>query len=321
LKASSSYSYLFFIITIIIVSMPRIHDPFPPTSRSSKGIAIPQRSIVKRARRRKKIRPSPSPKQPPQDSSFETKTATKNAQALIGEDLLDFVCDNVGSNVDNSENKLSTAQEATTSDPKTPAQEKPREEAAVVSTLKRSSNTTFDKEDLLHAPTPFRHALAIDSRFLETEDGERVAKHALTECSSFLRCLVERGVAPCILACTQLEEPVSIKKTARAKKPILGIRSVCLTRVHLDKLEQEATDDLLSLVPVRPPLNAENTNNRKVIHVPKNLLAHASWKLFGDLGKTVFIGDRSSLDFCRKNSLIVCWTTGSPLIHSGIYSS
>jgi hypothetical protein len=272
--------------------MPRIHDPLPPTSRSSKGSAIPQRSIAKRARRRKKIvRPSPSLKQPPQDSSLENKSTTKDAQALIGEDLLDFVCENQDSNEDKDceNNKLSTEQEATTSDPKTPAaQERPREEAAVVSIHKRSSNNTVEEEDLLQAPTPFRHALAIDSRFFETKDGERVAKQALTECSSFLRCLVERGVAPCIIACTQLEEPMSVKKTARAKKPILGVCSVRLTREHLDKLEQEETGDFLSLVPVRPPLNAENTKNRKAVHVPKSLLAHASWKLFGDLGKTMF---------------------------------
>ena len=282
--------------------MPRIHDPFPPTSRSSKGIAIPHRSIAKRARararRRKKIRPSPPPKQLPHDSSssLETKSTTKDAQTLIGEDLLDFVCEILDSNEDKKgKNKLSTfEQEATTTDPKTPAQEKPREEAGVVSIHKRSSssssnNPVKEEEDLLHAPTPFRHALAIDSRFLETKDGERVAKQALAECSFFLRCLVERGVAPCILACTQLEEPpTSVKKTARAKIPIMGVRSARLTREHLDKLEQEeATDNfLLSLVPVRPPLNAENTKNRKAVHVPKCLLAHASWKLFGDLGKT-----------------------------------
>jgi hypothetical protein len=214
---------------------------------------------------------------------------TKDAQALIGEDLLDFVCENLDSNDDdNGEKKPSTIEkEATMSDPKTLAQEKAREVAPVLSTHKRSNNNLVEAEDLLQVSTPFRHALAIDSRFLETKDGERVAKQALTECSSFLRCLVERGVAPCILACTQLEEPISVKKTARAKKPILGVCSVRLTREHLDKLEQEATDDFLSLVPVRPPVNVENTKNRKVIHIPKSLLAHASWKLFGDLGKTV----------------------------------
>jgi hypothetical protein len=292
-----SYS-IYISSSTIVVTMPRIHDPFPPISRpSSKGIAIPQRSsIAKRARRRKKIRPSPSLKQPPQDSSLATQSTTKDAQALIGENLLDFVCDNLensNEHYNGRENKLSTTkqEQATTSDHKTSAQqEKAREEAAVVSTQKRSSNNNpVEEEDLLHSPTPFRHALAIDSRFLETKDGERVAKQTLMECSSFLRCLVERGVAPCILGCTQLEEPISVKKTARAKKLILGVRSVRLTREHLDQLEQEATDDFLSLVWVRPPLNAENTKNRKAIHVPKSLLAHASWKLFGELGKTVCV--------------------------------
>jgi hypothetical protein len=46
----------------------------------------------------------------------------------------------------------------------------------------------------------------------------------------------------------------------------------------------DLVDDLIGPVPIRPPINAGNKQNFNAVHVPKRLLAHDSWMLFGDLG-------------------------------------
>ncbi len=45
------------------------------------------------------------------------------------------------------------------------------------------------------------------------------------------------------------------------------------------------SEDLIPLIPIQPPSNVNNTVNRKVVHVPKRLMACDSWRILGDLGK------------------------------------
>jgi hypothetical protein len=267
--------------------MPRIHDPLTP-NQVGPGSAVGHRSIAKRSRRRRKK----AAHQPAAPTSLHVPLAAppnmKNPKKdIIGEDLLDFI--------DTGKTKLE----------KKPAEATiQKEQETTAAMIERSQQVERDVV-LVHHESQFRHALAldteegkrvakmarrtalaIDTRFIDTEEGERVAKMARTECASFLRSLVERGATPIILSVTQLEEPpTSVKKTARAKRLVQGIRSDQMTSAILHKIGQHA-EELLPVVPIRPPINSGNSSkNRNTVHVPKGLLAHASWKLFGDFGK------------------------------------
>jgi hypothetical protein len=63
-----------------------------------------------------------------------------------------------------------------------------------------------------------------------------------------------------------------------------GKSTVQAKACHFSSSLLQQNTSLLQAVPVRPPVNAKNVQNRKTVLVPKKLLAHDSWKLFGDLG-------------------------------------
>jgi hypothetical protein len=249
------------------LTMPRIHDPFTPSSVGP-GSAVGIRSIAKRSRRGKSVSPRPTPKA---RGDEEGKS-------------LDFCSQDVEVWPDSRR----TVQGPTGRIPGVQVDHEQSRPGG--SHLESGTKGASMPHQPIVIPQPcfkskHRHALAVDTRYLDEPEGERAARAVLKECFSFLTSLVERGVAPSILASTELREPASTKKTARAIRLVMGTRSVTLNESILSQIEAGRPDKWLSLVPVRPAINLGNTENQQVVYLPKALLAHSSWKMLGDMGK------------------------------------
>jgi hypothetical protein len=141
--------------------------------------------------------------------------------------------------------------------------------------------------------------VAIDTRFLQTFEGDAASISFLKQTLAFLKGTARRGSLPHILATTY----ASVGKhgpnypKGRQSRITVGTRasilpSDVLTGNHYtdgrdnNSIQEQIWNQLLEPVRIRPPLNAGNVQNRAAVHVPKSLLAHDSWRIFGDLGKS-----------------------------------
>eukprot|EP00978_Attheya_sp_CCMP212_P035307 scaffold152830_cov48-Attheya_sp.AAC.2 len=146
--------------------------------------------------------------------------------------------------------------------------------------------------------------VAIDTRFLQTFEGDAASISFLKQTLAFLKGTARRGSLPHILATTYASSvgkqgPNSPK--GRQSRITVGARASILpsdvltgtnngTGDNNNSIQEQIWNQLLEPVRIRPPLNAGNVQNRAAVHVPKSLLAHDSWRIFGDLGKShVFI--------------------------------
>lgn len=149
------------------------------------------------------------------------------------------------------------------------------------SSLKPSPSTSVASSTSMHRPSSsacVRHALVVDTRALETVEGMATLERIRQQILSFLSTLNQRGVSPSILAFSQVM--AQSNKTQRANaRVVMECKAVAVPSFALNQVE-----DWIRPVPIQPPSNAGNKENRNAVHTPKRLLAHDSWKLFGDLG-------------------------------------
>lgn len=252
--------------------MPRVHEPTIPTAGPGSAFASARIGGKARRRRRKK-----------QNSLTRNKGANGSTTSdnLIGQDLLDWT--------EESEKDLGAelGEKATT--PPVMAAKK-----GVISSRKVSAaslptdqplpcNTTTPTPTLKPRPPPgdpgypqrashVRHAFMIDTRMLDTESGRQVANEFLRETRFCLARLATRGAPPFLVVSSRLEQSKTPKRNGR------------ITVKAVRQYETQKLGDVVSSVPVKPPLNAGNTQNKEAIKVPTRLLANTSWKLFGELG-------------------------------------
>ena len=136
-------------------------------------------------------------------------------------------------------------------------------------------------------PKP-RHAVGVDTRCADDIEYINTTVSVLNECSSFIYSLGRQGLAPAILASTELKEPISAKKAARSKQCVLGIRARRLTNDIFPQSQTGEPDEMLSLQPARLVAKSVHRNNQDAHVIPNELQARSSWKLFGDFGKVTF---------------------------------
>ena len=115
-----------------------------------------------------------------------------------------------------------------------------------------------------------RHALLVDTRILDTEEGRKVGAAFLQDVRSCLTRLSKRGATPYWLVSSCSDTTKTHRKTGRIV-------------VRAERGNQQSNGSIAG-VEVRPPLNSGNSN-KKAVHVPTKLLANASWNLFGQLGE------------------------------------
>ena len=151
-----------------------------------------------------------------------------------------------------------------------------------------------------------RRGVAIDTRTLQSFAGDAIGNtfHALMH--GLLRTCCEEGMLPTILSTTAVKEPKS--KTAGRVNQHVVIEARVKTLGHQqaasgsDNDESRTSwDELLIPVPIRPPSNMNNTNDRSVVHAPKRLMASDSWRNFGDLVNAITV--ESSNDTSTKTPL------------------
>jgi hypothetical protein len=279
--------------------MPLIHDPEYP--KGGPGSAFLSTTLHSKVRRRRKKKTS--------DNTAETSLQ----DSLIGEDLLEWTDEQAVDEsppaaesvvVKEKAAKRNDIEPATKRPKKTsaPKKDKPQTSAKSDTTRKPTFHVTPSSSAMKAPPLAFtgntnsstapspnvRHALAVDTRALETDEGMTTFQNVREQVISFLSTLSKRGAAPCILGFASTQQQT--KKSPRAKGIAQGVmeaKAMHLSRHVMTALERGmGGDDLIAPVSIRPPLNAANKHNRKAVHVPKRLLAHDSWKLFGDLGKS-----------------------------------
>ena len=169
-------------------------------------------------------------------------------------------------------------------------------------------------------PSPLRRAVAVDTRCLQTFEGDAASASFLGSTLDFLRSAARRGALPTILAATHATlntrsgggsgggggSPRTVIEARAARLPaeVLtgrgsddkvsgdgdGFEGLAVTgktpaplRPSLSK-EERTWSELLKPVLVRLPANhASNIQDRSAVRVPKTLLAHDTWRLLGDL--------------------------------------
>ena len=291
--------------------MPLTHDPDRPSGGPGSAFASTTLQSKVRRRRRKKT---------PVNNAAPS---SQQKQGLIGEDLLDWQDENVTNEAHPTESsasrtvKVVSNKKAKRSDKTgssktersmspSPENETARQTSteaakmnAASSHVTPSSSATKGPSSLIPmtdrsyvCPPRARHALAVDTRALETDEGMAAFHSVRQQALCFMSTLARRGAAPCVLGSSHAVQQQSLRK---AKSPRAGsntrgameAKAKRLTKEELTALERftaTGLEDMIQPVLIHPPLNAGNVQNRKAVHVPKRLLAHDSWKLFGDLG-------------------------------------
>jgi hypothetical protein len=151
-----------------------------------------------------------------------------------------------------------------------------------------------------------RRGVAIDTRTLQSFAGDAIGNtfHALMH--GLLQTCCEEGMLPTILSTTAVKEPRS--KTAGRVNQHVAVEARVKTLEHREAAygsdndeSRTSWDELLVPVPIRPPSNMNNTNDRSVVHAPKRLMASDSWRNFGDLVNAITV--ESSNDISTKTPL------------------
>jgi hypothetical protein len=281
--------------------MPLIHYPEDPKGGPGSAFLSTTLHCKVRRRRRKK-------------TSNET-AETSLQDGVIGEDLLEWADEQAVDESPPSAESAIVKEKAKKRDAKEPATERRKEASAP----KQDKSQTSAKSDTKRTPishvTPLssskyappvamtgtksssgapspsvRHALAVDTRALETDEGMTAFQNVREQILSFVGILSKRGAVPCILGFARIQQHTKTSPRDRTNgRGVMEATAMHLSRNVTIALERGiGGDDLIAPVPIRPPLNAGNKQNRKAVLVPKRLLAHDSWKLFGDLGKSLF---------------------------------
>ena len=248
--------------------MPTIYDPRKP-SGSTGGKAV----IAKRSSRRRK-----------KSSSSRVEEAKKK-----GDD--DSVLDFFGDSMNVSGNNVQQQQQPATKsvgikDKNNNDMDRPSTKIATVPNKTKTVSTQTQRSIDLQSMEPQR-AVAVDTRFLDsnnstttTSSGASYSDLVADNIQQLLQSANDRGLDPCILAWTKLQQPVSgVKETCRSKAQVI--------EVHSSLVDSSNNCPDFPGVPIRPAQSKDG--NDATFHIPKLLSANASWKLFGDFG-TLFIG-------------------------------
>jgi hypothetical protein len=167
-----------------------------------------------------------------------------------------------------------------------------------------STAMTASSSSVLSMP---QRGIGIDTRTLETYMGDSVGQIFLKNVISFLESCNEQGILPSVFSRTVLKDiKTKGKSTIRASQATIEAKAMHLS---LEDIQSSSTfggdmnqdfgnlcKELLSPIPIRPPVNMGNTSNRSVVHVPKRLLASDSWRLFGDLVDSILLESSKSVE-------------------------
>ena len=100
---------------------------------------------------------------------------------------------------------------------------------------------------------------------------------------NLLQTSFQEGMLPTILSTTAIKEAKS-KTAGRINQHVMIEPKAALLDIGLGENDSRAFwNEFLSSVPIRPPSNVNNTNNRSAVHAPKRLLASDSWRILGDV--------------------------------------
>ena len=161
-------------------------------------------------------------------------------------------------------------------------------------------------------PLPQR-GICIDTRTLQTCIGESIGQMYLNNVASFLESCNAQGILPSVLSRTVLKDvKMKGKSTLRPSQACIEAKAIRTSLVKNYRFSTSSQDmkpdfehlwkEVLSTIPIRPPVNLGNKNNRSAVHVPKRLLASDSWRIFGDLVDSMI--DESTKSVKNKGSFI-----------------
>jgi len=225
--------------------MPRTFNPSPP--EAGPGSAFARTSLSKkRSRRRSKAAPS----------SAKDKE-NKPKKSFIGEDLLDWHDEN--NEASEKHTKVVPSTEKTLFD-----KEEENNENLIAASLQASSAVTS------------RQAIALDTRFIETNAGLEVGTLVCQGYEGLLRSLVARGATPCLSVSTA---PPDSDKASKKQS------SIVLQSEDAEKLEGMLSEGTSLLSKVTFASNAKDGKRGKAVPVPKALSARWSWKVMANMGK------------------------------------
>jgi len=141
-----------------------------------------------------------------------------------------------------------------------------------------------------------RHACLVDTRGLDTVEGNQVLDTFRTNALLSLSRLAKRGAAPLILGCTACIENSkgSFRRRNKKSRGTLGATARRIDQGNLSELEtmvdsnnnkafKIALEKLLPTLAISPPINAGNLKCKDSVKLPIRLLPHATWQIWIDM--------------------------------------
>ena len=145
------------------------------------------------------------------------------------------------------------------------------------STSKTASNSNSNRGS--RSRRHIHHCLLVDSRTLDTDEGKLVSNHFLSHITSILQVSRQRGAYPECIGFVGSAAPSPTNFSPRQQRsPAMAAKLA-----NWDSSDATTAVPVLRPMLIKPPINFANKHNRSAVKIPMRLLAHASWKIFGDL--------------------------------------
>lgn len=247
--------------TVRAVSGGGDHSVPPSFSRIPPLLPAPKRTIL---RKEPKHRPT-------------TTTTTKSI--LVHKDPFEFNEKSPpGKSTTNINGTSSLEQQRHNNDTATSAMTPPiKSVAAAVTEWKHDRQQKYPSSYLVESQRFVRHAVALDTRFLDTQEGRAEYDNFAQGVTWFLRSCSSRGIIPSTMAWKGYDSSPTAGGAADGTTTI--VRSEKVSEETLESAMSKA----LSGIPI---LDDRGSNGHETgICVPEELFATASWRLIADLGE------------------------------------
>jgi len=140
--------------------------------------------------------------------------------------------------------------------------------------------------------------MAFDTRFIDTTEGTHMGNNIVRESHDFLQSLHSRGAQPNMVASTFRKGKTAARRSRRGALVVEVspwneyVEELSSSSLVVDDSEDANTTNIshmgrLAPIWIAAPTNNANQQNRNAVLTPTNLLASASWKHFGTMGKSL----------------------------------
>ena len=290
--------------------MPQIYDPTNGTGlrrRRKRKAEAAATTNANAPSNRANSNPSSVSPPPPKKTSLKKHSKYQPTKNVTTKDPLDFCESSPATSTsspsrnisvpNNSKNKnqpkkvaqAKTPTKSTKAQPATISNQKLSRAPIVSSPTKNTSSLSSSSSS-----SSLKHAIAIDTRFLDTKDGQEEHKNFTNSINDFLHSSLNRGLIPSSISWTQLanekDETVTNMITPAPKTKNVNINSMMSNlNVRCESLTKHNLDSTMYKIAAGTPVHSSDNEfsrdtNAEPVCIPTSLSTNETWNIFGDLG-------------------------------------